>query len=213
MVTFLNEKPINAMIHSEHRDPRKSIDMKTELTTSIPKSKLKAPMAGRDHIRGPIDAPFTLLEYGDYQCPYCGEAYPVIKAVQERLGNKLCFAFRNFPLVNVHEYAEHAAQAAEAAGAQGQFWEMHDTLFENQEELDDENLFRFASSLGMEAKRLLSEIVAEKYLPRVRDDFQGGLRAGVNGTPTLFVNGLFHDGPTDVEALLEALGQPPHQKR
>jgi len=178
--------------------------MKTELNSAIPKSKLTVPIAGRDHIRGPIEAPFTLIEYGDYQCPYCGEAYPVIKAVQKRLRDKLCFAFRNFPLVNVHEYAEHAAAAAEGAAAQGSFWEMHDMLFENQEELDDDNLGRLASKLGMDAKRLLSEIVGGKHLPRLREDFQAGLRAGVNGTPTLFVNGVFYDGPPAVEALLAA---------
>jgi protein-disulfide isomerase len=181
--------------------------MKTELTSAISRSKLTMPMAGRDHIRGPIEAPFTLVEYGDYQCPYCGEAYPVIKAVQKRLGDKLCFAFRNFPLVNVHEYAEHAAAAAEGAAAQGRFWEMHDMLFENQENLDDQNLARFASDLGLDAKRLLSEILGGKHLPRVREDFQAGLRAGVNGTPTLFANGVFYDGPPDVEALLAAFAK------
>src|SRR5947207_12422035 len=103
------------------------------MKTESPKSKLTLPVAGRDHIQGAADAPIALLEYGDYECPFCGEAYPIVKAVQERLGERLCFAFRNFPLVNSHPHAEHAAEAAEAAGAQGKFWEMHDLLFQNQD--------------------------------------------------------------------------------
>src|SRR5277367_5794017 len=118
---------------------------------TIPRSKLRLPAAGWDHIQGPIDAPVTLLEYGDYQCPFCGEAYHTVKAVQAELGEQLCFAFRNFPLTNVHPYAEHAAEAAESAGAQGRFWEMHDLLFENQEALADEDLARYASALGLDA--------------------------------------------------------------
>src|SRR2546422_8991109 len=102
------------------------------------------PKAGRDHIQGPSDTPSALVEYGDYECPYCGEAYPIIKAIQERLGDRLCFAFRNFPLVNSHPHAQHAAEAAEAAGVQGKFWEMHDLLFENQNALDDEDFARYA---------------------------------------------------------------------
>src|SRR5262245_15429549 len=110
--------------------------MKRDATADIPKSAL--PMPGRDHIQGSIKAPIILLEYGDYECPYCGDAHPVVKALQERLGDRLCFAFRNFPLVNAHPHAEHAAEAAEAAGAQDHFWEMHDLLFENQEALEDD---------------------------------------------------------------------------
>ena len=116
------------------------------------KSQLTLPNAKRDHIQGPIDAPIALVEYGDYECPYCGEAYPIIKAIQERLGDRMCFAFRNFPLVNSHPHAQHAAEAAEAAGAQGRFWEMHDLLFENQDALEDENLAQYAEALGLDAQ-------------------------------------------------------------
>src|ERR1051325_9852720 len=105
--------------------------MQHEGIITIPASKLTVAIAGRDHIEGPIDAPMSLLEYGDYECPYCGEAYHVVKAVRKRLGDRLGFAFRNFPLVNSHPHAEHAAQAAEAAHSQGKFWQMHDALFEN----------------------------------------------------------------------------------
>src|SRR5258706_1530883 len=114
--------------------------MKSETISSIPKSKLALPIGGRDHIQGPIDAPITLLEYGDYECPYCGDAYSVVKAIQERLGDRLCFAFRNFPLVNAHSHAEHAAEAAEAAGVPGQYWEMHDTPYDNQTAFDDDDV-------------------------------------------------------------------------
>src|SRR5262245_24887908 len=112
------------------------------------------PMPDRDHIQGPADAPIMLLEYGDYECPYCGEAYPVVKAIQQRLGKRLCFAFRNFPLADSHPHAEHAAEAAEAADAQGRFWEMHELLFENQDALEDEDLARYAAELGLDAQRL-----------------------------------------------------------
>jgi protein-disulfide isomerase len=179
--------------------------MKSETSNNIPKSKLALPIAGRDHIQGPIDAPITLLEYGDYECPYCGAAYPKIKAVQKRLGDRLCFAFRNFPLVNSHSHAEHAAEAAESAGAQGRFWEMHDLLYEHQEALEDEDLARYATTLGLDARRLTTEVLAEEHLARVREDFRSGARAGVNGTPTLFINGIRYAGPPQADALLAAL--------
>ena len=176
--------------------------MKRE-TSSIPTSSLTLPVAKRDHIQGPIDAPIKLVEYGDYECPYCGEAFPIIKAIQERLGDRLCFTFRNFPLVNSHPHAQHAAEAAEAAGAQGKFWEMHDILFENQEALDDENIAKYASTLGLDARRLIDEVVTGVHTARVREDFRSGARGGVNGTPTLFINGARYDGAPD--ALLAAL--------
>jgi protein-disulfide isomerase len=114
--------------------------VKRKVSTAAPLSAL--PMPERDHIQGPTDAPIMLLEYGDYECPYCGEAYSVVKEVQKRLRKRLCFAFRNFPLANSHPHAEHAAEAAEAAGAQGRFWEMHDLLYENQSALEDQDLAR-----------------------------------------------------------------------
>src|SRR5258708_538984 len=167
------------------------------------------PMPDRDHIQGPVDAPIKLVEYGDYECPYCGEAYPVVKAIQERLGERLCFAFRNFPLANSHPHAEHAAEAAEAAGEQGRFWEMHDLLYENQDALEDEDLARYASELGLDARWLISAIEARAHAPRIREDFRSGARNGVNGTPSFFINGVRYDGITDVDELLAALtGEP-----
>jgi protein-disulfide isomerase len=179
--------------------------MKPRATNGVPESKLVLPRAKHDHIQGPIDAPIALVEYGDYECPYCGEAYLVLKAIQERLGDRLCFAFRNFPLVNSHPHAEHAAEAAEAAGAQGKFWEMHDLLYEHQEALDDEDLVQYAEALGLDARRLIAEVLAGAHSARIREDFSGGARDGVNGTPALFINGRRYDGARSFAALLAAL--------
>ena len=168
-------------------------------------TRLVPPLSDRDHVIGPADAPVTLVEYGDYECPYCGEAYPIVKAIQEQLGERLCFVFRNFPLSNMHPYAEHAAEAAEAAGAQGKFWEMHDMLFENQESLHDEALAQYAESLGLDAGRLLGEVLNGTHSARVREDFRSGARGGVNGTPTFFINGVRHAGAFDADTLTAAL--------
>jgi protein-disulfide isomerase len=161
-----------------------------------------------------ISAGFTqedkryLRPAGDYECPYCGAAHPIIKAVQERLGERMCFVFRNFPLVNSHPHAQHAAEAAEAAGAQGRFWEMHDLLFQNQDALEDENIAQYAKALGLDARRLMAEVLAGAHTARVREDFRSGARGGVNGTPTLFINGARYEGPLDATALLESLLEP-----
>lgn len=175
------------------------------MSSAISKNKPTLPNAERDHIQGPIDAPVALVEYGDYECPYCGDAYPVVKAIQERLGDRLCFAFRNFPLANMHPHAAHAAEAAEAAGAQGRFWEMHDMLFENQDALDDANLAEYASALGLDVSRFTDEVRSGAHTLRVREDFRSGARNGVNGTPTFFVNGVRYDGEVDAAGLFAAL--------
>ncbi|HLX69086.1 MAG TPA: DsbA family protein [Verrucomicrobiae bacterium] len=174
---------------------------------SVAKSNPTLPIEGHDHIQGSIKAPVALVEYGDYECPYCGQAYPIVKAVQKRLGNRLCFAFRNFPLANMHPHAEHAAEAAEAAAAQGRFWEMHDLLYENQVALDDADLEEYASTLGLDSQRLMEEVRSGAHTARIREDFRGGARNGVNGTPTFFINGERYDGELSEEALLEALGE------
>ena len=179
--------------------------MKRKTTKASPKLKLTEPVPERDHIQGPVDAAMTLLEYGDYECPYCGDAYPVVKAVQKRLGNRLCFAFRNFPLVNSHPHAEHAAEAAEAAAAQGKFWEMYELLYESQEALEDEDLAQYAATLGLDADRLMKEVLAGAHIERIREDVQSGEQNQVNGTPTFFVNGVIYEGEPELEALIEAL--------
>jgi protein-disulfide isomerase len=163
------------------------------------------PIKGHDHIRGSITAPCKLIEYGDYQCPYCGEAHEVVRQIQDRLGDQLCFVFRNFPLVEIHEHAEHAAEAAEAADAQGRFWEMHDLLFENQQALNDDDLAGYATELGLDAQRLTAEVRAHAHLARIKKDFLSGEQNGVNGTPTFFVTGEPFEGEPTAEALIAAL--------
>ena len=158
-------------------------------------SQLTPPVSERDHIAGPDDAPVTLVEYGDYECPYCGMAYPIVKAAQQRLGDQLRFVFRNFPLRESHPHAQHAAEAAEAAGAQGKFWEMHDMLFEHQDSLGDEDLITYADALGLDSEQFVDDLASGTYTPRVREDFRSGVRSGVNGTPTFFINGERYNGP------------------
>lgn len=171
----------------------------------IPASSLTLPVAGRDHLQGSIDAPILLVEYGDYECPYCGDAFPMVKDVQEQLGDKLCFAFRNFPLASYHPHAEHAAEAAESAGAQGHFWAMHDTLFENQDALEDDDLIKYAIALKLDSRRLAEEITTGVHRNRVREDFRSGARGGVNGTPTFFINGVHYTGVPRAEELLATI--------
>jgi protein-disulfide isomerase len=173
-----------------------------------PTSKLIQPVAGRDHIQGRLDAPIVLIEYGDYECPYCGEVYPTVKAIQQRLGNRLCFVFRNFPLLDSHPHAQHAAEAAEAAGLQGKFWEMHDLLFEHQDALTDEDITGHATALGLDASRLLREVLSGALAPRVQEDVQSGTRAGVHGTPTFFINGERYDAALGLHALLADVARP-----
>ncbi|HLB82555.1 MAG TPA: thioredoxin domain-containing protein [Gemmatimonadales bacterium] len=173
---------------------------------------LTLPVGERDHTQGPADAPLTLVEYGDYECPHCGRAYPIVKQIQRRLGRRLRFVFRNFPLRESHPHAQHAAEAAEAAGAQGKFWEMHDRLFERQFALDDDYLVEYAGDLDLDAARLRRELATGTYAPRVREDFRSGVTSGVNGTPTFFINGVRHDGAWELEPLVAALEQAPAKR-
>jgi protein-disulfide isomerase len=168
-------------------------------------SPLTLPVGERDHAQGLADAPVTLVEYGDYECPYCGQAYPVVKEVQARFGDRLRFVFRNFPIANAHPHAEHAAEAAEAAAAQGKFWEMHDRLFEHQRQLGDGDLVDHARALGLDAGRFAEDLAEHRLAERVREDFMSGVRSGVNGTPTFFVNGRRHDRAWDAEGLGKAI--------
>jgi len=170
------------------------------------RARLAVPVSEeRDHIIGPNAAPITLLEYGDYECPYCGKAYYVVKDLELRAGNLMRFVFRNFPLTTVHPHAERAAEAAEAAGAQGKFWEMRDLLYENQQALEDEDLLEYAALAGLDIPRFVREMREGQYHNRIREDFLSGARSGVNGTPTFFINGLRHDGPWDLATLVTAI--------
>ena len=173
--------------------------------------KLAVPVdPSRDHIQGDLRTILTLVEYGDYQCPFCGAAYPEVKKVQKELGSKLRFVFRNFPLTNVHEFAMVAAETAEAAGAQGKFWEMHDFLYEHQRTLGDHSVAPAqAKKLGLDTQKFEREISQHVYQKRIKDDFIGGVRSGVNGTPTFYVNGVRHDGPAEAEAIVKSLTAKP----
>jgi len=162
---------------------------------------------GRDHIQGSADAPVTLVEYGDYECPYCGAAYPIVKEVQARMGDRLRFVFRNFPITTSHPHAEQAAEAAEAAAAQGSFWDMHDALYENQKRLGDEDLRAYAEELGLDVERFAGELGEHVHEARVHEDFLSGVRSGVNGTPTFYINGVRHDDSYELETLLAAVEQ------
>src|SRR5438128_4750978 len=168
-------------------------------------AQLKIIVGPEDHAQGLIDAPITLVEYGDYECPHCGRAYPIVKAIQQQMGPRLRFVYRNFPLRESHPHAEQAAEAAEAAAAQGKFWEMHDRLFERQFALDGEYLIEYAGDLGLDVARFRKELASGAYAPRVREDFRSGVTSGVNGTPTFFINGVRHDDSWELEPLLAAL--------
>ena len=163
--------------------------------------------AERDHVQGQIQAPVTLVEYGDYECRFCAKAQPVVREIQQHLGEELCFAFRHFPVTPVHPYAERAAAAAEAANAQGMFWEMHELLFENQRALNDKILSACAAALGLNEARLIGEVMLEIYARRIHRDFNLGVREGVNATPCFFINGCRYDGPIRLNPLLVAIAQ------
>lgn len=162
---------------------------------------LKVPVTPRDHTKGPANAPVTLLEYGDYECPYCGLAHPIVKLIQQHFGPRLRFVFRHFPMSQAHLNAESAAQTAEFAGAHGKFWEMHDELYDNQERLGLPLYFALAGVLGLSELELRESLIEGTFAPKVRADFLSGARSGVNGTPCFFINGVRHDGTYAFEDL------------
>jgi protein-disulfide isomerase len=175
------------------------------MRTQPARHELTVPVSARDHIAGSLDAPLQLLEYGDYECPFCGMAYPVVEAVRQLLADRLCFAFRHFPIVSAHPRALRAAEAAESAGAQGKFWAMHARLFEHQDRLDDEMLLDHAVQIGLDTDQFIRDLEEHRFVPRIREDLSSGARSGVNGTPTFFVNGIRYEGPARVQPLVRAL--------
>jgi protein-disulfide isomerase len=168
-------------------------------------SILQVPVTSADHIQGDPHAHVTLVEYGDYQCPACGLAYPIVKAVQKHFAGRLRFVFRNFPLTQIHPQAESAAETAEFAGAQDHFWEMHDGLYENQDALGLAAYLALAKDLDLPEKALSEALEQHTFKSRVRSDFMGGLKSGVNGTPTFFINARRHDAAYDFDDLLAAI--------
>jgi formate-nitrite transporter family protein len=167
--------------------------------------ELTPPLSAEDHIDGPDRAELQLVMYGDFQCPYCTAAYPILRRVRDRLGARLLFAFRHFPLRDIHPDAERAAEAAEAAAAQGAFWEMHDRMYESRGALGREDLIGYASELGLDADRVAAELDSGAHATRVQRDLDSGLASGVVGTPGFFVGGRVHAGSFDAASLITAL--------
>jgi len=166
---------------------------------------LAADVGARDHVRGSPDARVTLVQYADFECPFCGRAFPELKRVLHDLGRSVRFVFRHFPMGEQHPHAQSAAEVAEAAGTQGKFWEMHDLLFQRQGALDDGHLLGYVRELGLDAERVERELERQVHRARVRDDIESGLRSGVSGTPMFFINGRRHEEPGDARTLRAAL--------
>jgi protein-disulfide isomerase len=176
------------------------------MTTERRGDVLSVPVGDQDHIRGPADAPVTLVEYGDFECPFCGRAYPAVERLIEQLGSRLRFVFRHFPRPE-HPHARHAAEAAEAAAAQGEerFWDMYNQLFQHQQALDDASLARYAVEIGLDVPRFQRDLAEHVYLERVQADLQSGVHSGAHGTPTFFVNSRKHEGPDTYDDLMAAV--------
>ncbi len=166
---------------------------------------LKPPVNEKDHVQGNANARIELVEYGDYECPHCGRAYPIIKKIQQQMGNDLKFIFRNFPISEAHPHAEAAALAAEAAALQQKFWEMHDMIFEHQDQLEWEHLLAYAQALKLDLNRFKSDVKSKALQDKIEADFESGIRSGVNGTPSLFINGKKFEGDWAGGELMEAL--------
>ncbi|MFL6496037.1 MAG: DsbA family protein [Nitrososphaera sp.] len=174
--------------------------------------KLTVPVSiGLDHIRGSINAPITIVEYGDYECPYTGGAYPVVKEIMKQFDERIYFVFRNFPLNYIHPHAQHAAEAAEAAAAQGKFWQMHDYLFEHQKALDDAHLFEYAKKVGLDIDKFKKEMSEHVYAPLINKSLKSGIDSGVEGTPTFFINGEHYEDSWDLDTLTSFLNKSLNQ--
>ena len=168
--------------------------------------RLKNSVTEWDHASGAASAPVTLLEYGNFECIYCGQAYPVIKQVRKLLGDDLRFVFRHFPVQQTHPHSLRAATAAEAAGAQGKFWEMHDQLFMHQQQLEDQHLFRYAKRIGLDAERFTLDMTENTLASKIEADYDRSLfDEHITGTPTFYINGLRWTGAVDVAPLLAAI--------
>jgi protein-disulfide isomerase len=168
---------------------------------------LRSAISADDWSVGPADAPVTLLEYGDLECPYCGRLHPEVTALLDAYPDQLRFVFRHFPITSLHPHAQAAALATEAAGAQGKFWEMEDLIFTHQRALSNDDLRSYAEQIGLDLARFEHDLSEQRYAAEVRQDFRNGVNDGVNGTPTLFLNGMRYDGPRDREALSAAIDE------
>ncbi len=169
------------------------------------RTHLVVPVSERDHRQGPATAAATLVQYGDYECPYTRLSTTIVRAIQQQLGEQLRFIYRNFPLTEIHPHALHAALAAEAAAAQGKFWQMHDSIFHHQHTLEDVDLAQFAEAIGLDMQQYAHDMAEQRSLTRIEEDVEGGERSGVQGTPTFFISGALYRGSWEREALLPAL--------
>ena len=182
------------------------VKMRSKKTTDKETKKLTVPVnIGSDHIRGSINAPIVVVEYGDYECPYTGMAYPIVKKIMRHMDDKIYFVFRNFPLNDIHPHAQHASEAAEAAVAQDKFWEMHDYLFEHQKALDDSHLLEHAQKVGLDIDRFKKEMSGHIYAPLINKSLKNGIDSGVEGTPTFFVNGVRYEDSWDLDTFSNVL--------
>lgn len=168
-------------------------------------AELTPPISAEDHVDGPERAELELVMYGDFQCPYCTAAYPIIRRIRDQLGGRLLFAFRHLPLREIHPEAERAAEAAEAAAAQGAFWQMHDRMYESGGALSREDLIGYADELGLDSDRVAAELDSEVHRPRVQRDLDSAIASGVTGTPGFFVGGRLYGGSFDAQSLRAAL--------
>lgn len=166
---------------------------------------LSIPVGDYDHIQGAADAPLTLVEYGDYQCPYCGQAYPIVKQLQQHFGDKMRFVFRDFPLSDIHQFAMGAAEAAQIAGDYNKFWDMHDKIYENQDAIDKAHLVQYASDMGIDSHEFKSKLDSGEKQSKIKKEFVSGAESGVNGTPSFFINGVKYNGSWDFESLKDVL--------
>lgn len=166
---------------------------------------LKPPVSSIDHIKGNSNAPLELVEYGDFECSDCGHAYPIIKAIQQALGDDLKFVFRNFPLTQIHPHAVNAAVAAEAAALQNKFWEMHDIILQNQKHLEFEDLLVYAEKIDLDSDQFKNDMQNNALRAKVEADFESGVRSGVNRTPSFFINGVKYEGGSEANKLINYL--------
>jgi protein-disulfide isomerase len=167
--------------------------------------RLAAQVSALDHVRGPASAEVSLVEYGDFECPYCRATEGIIAGLREALGDRLSVVFRSFPMRATHPHAQHAAEVAESAAKQGLYWEMHDYLYMHQDALDDASLLRHARELGLDVDRVERELSSHAHAPRVAQDYRSGVESGVLGTPTFFLDGLRYDGPVTLRDMLAAI--------
>lgn len=172
---------------------------------SLTLSTLLLPIQPEDHVEGASHAQYTLVEYGDYECPACGSLFATVRQLREEISDDIRLVFRHYPLSGIHPRAQQAAEAAEAAGAQGRFWEMHNLLFEHQDALASKNLYSYSDRLGLDSTRFRRELKSRAYEERVREDFRRGVMNGVHTTPGLFINGIRHSGGLDFNSILSTL--------